>query len=583
MYLAGTLTTATLYSDEGVTPKSNPTTTDSKGVFSFYIEDGRYDIQISGTGLTTYTQEDVEVADIKDLPVTHAHMYQGADAGAKIIAAMADLPSTGGVVDARGLEGAQTISSNIFAGLTKPGKLLLGSGTYTVTAALVMNKPWKIEGVTQFETILNYTPTSGDAITIDCGYRHDLYDAGLFHLRLVGPGKTSSTGTGVVLGHPSTDHESNTRGASGVSIEFCEIRGFQYGVRVDFLVQMINVFHSSFINNVKAWYHPSTNSDQEGVWFTSCLFGDDGGPQGGGTSPQTDCFDVRREGAIYSLVACHFDACHLRMDAGFVKMVNGHFENVDLDTTNPFITIANGLYSSYGTDYVVHDTTTDPDEIVSMTGGAFQSFGDQLVGASGNPLTAIVKVAGAAEANVYQPGNATGYSTNNFFNYVGGWTGKTLLAMDGVTESRVGGETAVQYTFGVPGTGTLNSAVNISAQTAGLPGMRLQRNGVTKLELRVDDNFGTDAWALVDKDGDVIVDGRPSDQEVRFKGNVRLAAAQPDEYAFGSIPAARAVKGNIVRISDSDTATWGDTISGGSSNEVVAVYDGANWLVMGLY
>jgi hypothetical protein len=45
--------------------------------------------------------------------VRYADQFPGANAGAKIAAAIADLPVTGGTVDARGFEGAQTISSTL--------------------------------------------------------------------------------------------------------------------------------------------------------------------------------------------------------------------------------------------------------------------------------------------------------------------------------------------------------------------------------------------------------------------------------------------------------------------------------------
>src|SRR5262245_10527891 len=60
-------------------------------------------------------------------------LFPGTTASEKIINAMADLPITGGIVDARGLEGAQTWSTCPFAGLTKQVTLILGSATYTVT------------------------------------------------------------------------------------------------------------------------------------------------------------------------------------------------------------------------------------------------------------------------------------------------------------------------------------------------------------------------------------------------------------------------------------------------------------------
>ena len=41
-------TPATIFSDNGVTPKSNPFTNDSDGEFSFYAANGRYDIELTG-------------------------------------------------------------------------------------------------------------------------------------------------------------------------------------------------------------------------------------------------------------------------------------------------------------------------------------------------------------------------------------------------------------------------------------------------------------------------------------------------------------------------------------------------------
>lgn len=61
-----------------------------------------------------------------------ADQFSGSDAGEKIAAALDDLPSTGGTVDARGFEGAQTISSTIT--IDKPATLLFGAATYTVSA-----------------------------------------------------------------------------------------------------------------------------------------------------------------------------------------------------------------------------------------------------------------------------------------------------------------------------------------------------------------------------------------------------------------------------------------------------------------
>jgi hypothetical protein len=64
--LQGTQTLATLFSDDGITQKNNPVTTNALGSFDFYVADGRYDITISGTGITTVIQSNVEISNITE-------------------------------------------------------------------------------------------------------------------------------------------------------------------------------------------------------------------------------------------------------------------------------------------------------------------------------------------------------------------------------------------------------------------------------------------------------------------------------------------------------------------------------------
>ncbi len=74
-----------------------------------------------------------------------ASQFAGADAGAKIAAAIADLPTTGGMVVAD-FEGNQTISSDPFAGVIKPGKLILGETTFSVGATINIPSNWSLIG-----------------------------------------------------------------------------------------------------------------------------------------------------------------------------------------------------------------------------------------------------------------------------------------------------------------------------------------------------------------------------------------------------------------------------------------------------
>ena len=55
---------ATIYSDNGVTQAANPLTTDTNGAFSFYAADGRYQLVISGSNITTQTINDIELVDM---------------------------------------------------------------------------------------------------------------------------------------------------------------------------------------------------------------------------------------------------------------------------------------------------------------------------------------------------------------------------------------------------------------------------------------------------------------------------------------------------------------------------------------
>lgn len=54
---------ATLYSDNGITGKSNPLTTDATGGFDFYVASGRYDLVFSGSMIATKILASVEIAE----------------------------------------------------------------------------------------------------------------------------------------------------------------------------------------------------------------------------------------------------------------------------------------------------------------------------------------------------------------------------------------------------------------------------------------------------------------------------------------------------------------------------------------
>lgn len=63
VFKQGTSTNATIYLDNGATPKPNPFNADSEGRYRFFAPDGVYDIQISGFGIIPYKILNVELYD----------------------------------------------------------------------------------------------------------------------------------------------------------------------------------------------------------------------------------------------------------------------------------------------------------------------------------------------------------------------------------------------------------------------------------------------------------------------------------------------------------------------------------------
>jgi hypothetical protein len=85
-----------------------------------------------------------------DGKICHASRQRGTtpnDMSGKIAACVAALPATGGTVDARGLVGAQTISTDPFAGSSKPITLLLGAATISASTRIIVPPNSSIIGV----------------------------------------------------------------------------------------------------------------------------------------------------------------------------------------------------------------------------------------------------------------------------------------------------------------------------------------------------------------------------------------------------------------------------------------------------
>jgi hypothetical protein len=67
VYLTGTTTKPTIYSDNGVTPKANPMSTDVRGHYEFYVADGVYDIKAEKSGFGSTTITEVTIDDLSSI------------------------------------------------------------------------------------------------------------------------------------------------------------------------------------------------------------------------------------------------------------------------------------------------------------------------------------------------------------------------------------------------------------------------------------------------------------------------------------------------------------------------------------
>lgn len=67
--------------------------------------------------------------------------------------------------------------------------------------------------------------------------------------------------------------------------------------------------------------------------------------------------------------------------------------------------------------------------------------------------------------------------------------------------------------------------------------------------------------------------------ELYGRGVEMLPFPQPQSYAFASLPTAGT--GTLAVVTDSNTATWGDTVAGGGANVVLAWFNGSEWTVVG--
>lgn len=184
---------------DGSISAAQPAFTDLSGAASVAQMAALLDVNNAWTGDETHSG----IESFKNInTIRFADQFAGADAGAKIAAAVADLPSTGGVVDARGITGTVAISSTIV--LDRPVALYLGATNYVASCSPAIRDVTgfsSIHGIGDLGTGL-LTQLTFSTIGIEFAPAPDPVTSaggGVHGLCLVGPGGGFTASTSVKL------------------------------------------------------------------------------------------------------------------------------------------------------------------------------------------------------------------------------------------------------------------------------------------------------------------------------------------------------------------------------------------------
>lgn len=349
---------------------STPTLWFKSGVFASSTSYLKQLITGDGTGKATTTIENLG-------GVLDATAFAGSDIGAKINAAYAALPSSGGIIN-------------------------VPSGTYSFTTAIQFTTSGKrvlLSCAPGRSTTLNYTGTATSTVWNTTVANTNSVGDGIENCYLKGSDTTSSNAlVGIELG--------GTNGAEGFVMRGTEVRGFGKGItlgdntyNVDFNNVMLRINGRNFVNEC-------VNNCGEMIRFTNSLFAD---TQYNGVSTDVRyCMDFTGDLATVELINSSFDDCQVYVGAGVLRMnINGgHFENPGYAgiSNYDYISIATSSYNYVnvtGSMFMNSSPTPAPEFIYN--GGTLQASDVTLVASgSGTALTNFVKTSNSGTGGTVQ-------------------------------------------------------------------------------------------------------------------------------------------------------------------------------------
>lgn len=365
-------------------------------------------------------------------PVLDESVFTGADCGAKVNAAYAALPSTGGQII---VPTACSFSTPILFGTTNKPVILSSFGN---------------------AAIMTYTGSTGVAITFDNGPGFD-FTSSIQNVTLTGPGNASTT-TGLVLG--------GSNGAVGFSMSRFLFQSFGTVVQTSSNTWITKFDHGMLRNGTTILLEPSGQTNAgENVEFDHVTFADS-------PAPHTNAVWIQGGGQETVFNTCSFDQAQLRIGNGFtsaaqVVITNSHFENPNFATGGiDFVFLVvdhnNGNYVRFTDSFIEQDRTSGGPyaAFMNLAGGVIQMTGVGIFTPA--QLTSFAVLSNAVNVNLFGYNDLSGQTVAL---YSGATTGY-LQSYPGANTATSAGFNAIQGAGDILGPAAMSIIQDLAVGTA---------------------------------------------------------------------------------------------------------------------
>lgn len=541
---------------------------------------GGLSIIVDSATITTAT---IGTASIERLNnVRMCDQFPGSDMGAKINACITDLPGTGGTADARGLQGAQSLTTQVL--ITKPNVIVrLGAAQIAISGITPQQGPPFILAAFQVNGANNVSfLCDGTTLKLAAGE----------HVNPFGYTYSASDTAIIPIGGRVAGCELDGNKANNTSITDDT---FQVGIAVvagnnALTVQTAQVFENNYIHDFNQYGITTYGENAGAIKIVNNKFKDIG--KNGDVNSNGDGVYLNK-GASYSLV--HNNTFINMLRHGVHLSSVGSAQLGDIVSNNSFY---GGVAGVRAEEDVNLSSVSGVGETGLVISGNFATGASQYCyGISSTNNVGFIKnftVIGNVGIGC-QYGLLVG-SSDDATNFTGQglasgnvFTGNTAFGI-GITSfvkdftfqnNYLVGNTSGQYVDNGISTSISGNKLTLGDTTfyVSSPG------GI--LSTAYDWGDITRTWSLAaDGSGNSIFQSGDAAGVATFvAGRIFLnsaGGAQTTSPNFSALPTCNSTTINsIISVQDSNTITWGANIAGGGSNHVLAYCDGAHWTVAG--